>query len=237
MLHRATASILVLSLALSSVACSSSSSGGGGGTSPGGGSKPTSCRKNTTTQQCECSSGELTLSGDYEKVADCDNAPSGALICAHYATTDEVDSCYYRVPTCAKVNRNFATCECGLRGDTPTQASCTGRVCCSFDGACQCTDYGDSSIAQTQFDKSCTYQGTGNGKIVSSCTADLVKPECEGSLKKVSSCAGLKWQAPGTGGGGSSSSGCSGCHADSDCGHCGRCTLSTCTCSQKAACN
>ncbi len=181
---------LAISLPLAFIACSGSSTGttGGGGSGAG----PLSCRKNVNTDQCECSSSELSLGSNDVKVQSCDSAPSGALICAHYATTTSVDSCYYRVPHCAMVNRNYTTCECGLRDDHATNvASCTAPTCCQFDDDCECTTISGSSLDNTQFAKSCAYDRKGTS--VSSCDVTQVTPGCESPLKKVPSCAGLKW--------------------------------------------
>lgn len=216
-------------------ACSSSSSGSG--LNAAGIPTTVTCTKNRNTGLCSCRVGSATPTSDTTVVPDCDDAPAGALVCAQI-TNGEAESCYYQTAQCGKVNRNYTSCECayndsGLASSPVT--TCTAKLCCDFGEKCSCTDLTGSSIQNTQFDRQCTYFGS--GRVVSSCTADAPVGKCFSGHSPVSTCKGLKWKAPSSGGGGGSSSGsCGGCHADSDCGRCERCDLSSCTCLARAVC-
>lgn len=246
MMRRAGGLIVASVWLIVAAGCSSSTTGAGASSSSSsgsGGGNPHYCKKNTKTDSCYCSTGQLgNLGSDYVSVPDCDDIPTGASACARYesGSSGPVSDCEIIVPHCGKVNRNFTSCECGASSDTTNDevSSCSATTCCAFDDKCACTSITGSSLDATQFDKDCTYFGTGNGHKVSSCSTSDLKGECRSGTTKVSSCKGLSWAAPSGGGSSSgSSSGCDGCHADSDCGHCGRCTLSTCQCSTKAVCN
>jgi hypothetical protein len=207
--------------------CHSPSSGGSSGSS-GGGTPVVNCAKNSKTGACSCREADITLSADERKVADCNDAPSGAVVCAHYVTSDAVDACYYRVPSCGTVDRNYESCECSFRGDGSQVGTCTGSTCCRFADSCQCTTLTGASIANTQFDKSCTYEDA-SGVKVSSCTASSIAVECGGGEKKVTDCSGLTWAPPQTGGGSSSGSTCKSsgesCSSSLEC--CGLCNMNS----------
>jgi hypothetical protein len=184
--------------------CSAGSPGGSSSGSSGGETPVINCAKNSTTGACSCREADITLSSDETKVVNCNDAPSGAVVCAHYVTSDAVDACYYRVARCATVDRNYETCECGFRGDGTPTGTCNGSTCCQFTDSCQCTTLTGSSITGTQFDKSCTYQDP-SGVKVSSCSPSGIAAQCGGAETKVDDCRGLTWAPPQTGGGSSSS--------------------------------